>query len=115
MSFFLVRPEEYTTYLIENCTTGQQYIAVLNQTTFPVGKVFTSVLEPGDSPTYDNLVCYIVVSATDDQNVDFVGLPVLPPGTLQDCAECQQWITPGKVWITAPGTWDEQYQKWINI
>ena len=52
---------------------------------------------------------------SDDEDVDFVGLPVLPPGALDNCADCEQWITPGKVWITTPGTWDEQYQKWINI
>lgn len=113
--FFLVKPEEFTTYIIENCDTGQQYIAILNQATFPIGKVFTSVLQPGDSPTYDNLVCYIVISATEDTDTDFVGLPILPPGVLQNCEECQQWITPGKVWSTIPGTWEEQYQKWINV
>jgi hypothetical protein len=113
--FFLIKPEAYKTYIIEDCNTGQRYIAVLNQETFPVGKVFTSVKQPGDSLTYDNLVCYIVISSTDNADIDFSNLPVLPPGVLQDCAECQQWITPGKVWITTPGTWEQEYQKWINI
>lgn len=113
--FFLIKPDEFTTYIIEDCNTQQRYVAVLNQATFPIGKTFTSVEQPGDSPTYDNLVCYTVIDSTENTNINFSGLPVLPPGELESCAECIQWITPGKVWITIPGKWNEQYQKWINI
>jgi len=113
--FFLIKPDEFTTYIIEDCNTQQTYVAVLNQATFPIGKTFTSVEQPGDSPTYDNLVCYTVIDSTENTNINFSGLPVLPPGELESCAECIQWITPGKVWITIPGKWNEQYQKWINI
>jgi hypothetical protein len=113
--FELIKPIGFTTYVIENCSTLQQYIAVLDQATFPIGKVFTSIIDPSGSTTYDNLVCYKVLESTIDPNIDFVDLPVLPPGELDTCAECQQWITQGKVWITTPGKWNEQYQTWINI
>jgi hypothetical protein len=113
--FFLIKPDDFQSYIIEDCNTQQRYVAVLNVNTFPIGKTFTSVKQPGDSPTYNNLVCYTVIANTNDTNIDFSGLPVLPPGELESCAECIQWITPGKVWITIPGKWNEQYQKWINI
>jgi hypothetical protein len=113
--FELIKPIGYTKYVIENCSTQQRYIATLNQPTITVGKVFTSILNPAGSTTYDNLVCYNVISETDNPDVDFVDLPVLPPGELDSCQECQQWITPGKIWITTPGKWNEQYQTWSNI
>jgi hypothetical protein len=113
--FELIKPIGYTKYVIENCSTQQRYIATLNQPTITVGKVFTSILNPAGSTTYDNLVCYNVISETDNPDVDFVDLPVLPPGELDSCEECQQWITPGKIWITTPGKWNEQYQTWSNI
>jgi hypothetical protein len=113
--FFLVKPEEFKLYLIQSCSTGEQYIASLNQATFPVGKTFTSVSSPGLSPIYANLVCYTVIQEVTQGDIDFANLPVLPPGALNNCAECFQWITPGKVWSTIPGVWKDQYQKWINI
>lgn len=113
--FELIKPSEFTTYIIENCTTQQRFIATLNQPTITVGKVFTSILNPSGTTTYDNLVCYTVISETDNPNIDFVDLPVLPPGELDTCAECQQWITPGKIWSTIPGKWNEQYQTWSTI
>jgi hypothetical protein len=113
--FFLIKPEEATAYIIENCDTGERYTAILNEDTFPIGKTFTSIINPLGSTTYSNLVCYTVIASTNDTNIDFVNLPVLPPGALENCLECQQWITPGKVWSTIPGTWDEQYQTWATI
>ena len=113
--FDLIKPSAFTTYIIENCNTQQRFVAVLDQPTFPIGKVFTSIINPEGSTTYDNLACYICIEPTSNPNFDFVNLPVLPPGELENCEECQKWITPGKVWITTPGKWNEQYQTWINI
>jgi hypothetical protein len=113
--FFLIRPDNFKTYLIQKCNTSEKYVAILNQQAITIGKTFASVISPGVLPIYSNLVCYTVIQELEDNNPNFSNLPVLPPGELDNCVECQQWITPGKVWSTMPGRWTDQYQTWINI
>lgn len=111
--FFLVKGEEAQAYLIENCQTGERYVALLSESTFPIGGVFASRINPNGSNDYSNLVCYIVIEAVDDTDYDFVNLPVLPPGNVVNCPTCNLWINP-KVWITTPAKWNNEYRTWIT-
>jgi len=47
-----------------------------------------------------------------------VNLPILQPGPIQNCAQCQLWINP-KVWSTTPATWNlppyEEFRTWSTV
>ena len=61
-----------------------------------------------------NIIDYVIKELQEGEP-QYINLPVLPPGALQDCEECQIWITPGKKWGTIPARWEDEYQKWINV
>jgi hypothetical protein len=109
--FFLI-PED-NGFLIEECLTGTRYKAIIDGD-IPVGGVFSTLKTPGLSNTYGNLVCYTIVEPIASEEFDFVNLPILLPGELQNCSICELWINP-QVWITTPTAWsgvDANYRTW---
>lgn len=113
--FFLINPENIG-YIIESCLTGQRYKAILQSPINP-GGVFSTLISPGLSTNYENLVCYIVVEPIPDSDWDFVNLPILQPGELRSCEICNLWINP-KVWITTPAAWsgpDAEFRTWATV
>jgi hypothetical protein len=111
--FFLVAIPQVG-YKIRNCQTGDYYNAILDDNSLSAGDVFNTIALPGDSPIYSNLVCYTIVESLDaENNWDFVGLPVLPPGVISDCGTCILWINP-KVWNTTPAKWNNEFRTWIT-
>jgi hypothetical protein len=114
--FFLINPED-SAYIIEECITGQRYKAILNNSQVQVGGVFSTLKLPGLSNTYGNLVCYTIVQRIQLGDMDFVNLPILPPGIIQNCAICNLWINP-KVWSTTPAAWsgpDAEFRTWSTV
>jgi hypothetical protein len=117
--FFLISPT-LTGFIIEDCLTGLRYRATLNETlyTIGVGGVFSTLKSPGLSPTYGNLVCYTIVEPIYNEDfVNFVNLPILPPGQIIDCPTCNLWINP-KVWSTTPAAWsgpDAEFRTWATV
>ena len=115
--FFLIPVDQG--FIIEDCSTGQQYKAILDAGTYStaVGGVFSTLKSPGLSNTYSNLVCYTIVQPISEDEWDFVNLPILQPGTLQTCALCNLWINP-KVWGTTPAAWsgtDAEFKTWATV
>jgi hypothetical protein len=116
--FFLIPVDQG--FIIQNCSTGQQYKAILDPGTYStaVGGVFSTLKSPGLSNTYANLVCYTIVEPITAYEFDLVNLPILQPGTLQSCALCNLWINP-KVWSTTPATWNlppyEEFRTWSTV
>jgi len=109
--FFLI-PED-NGFLIEECLTGTRYKAIIDGD-IPVGGVFSTLKTPGLSNTYGNLVCYTIVEPIATEDFDFVNLPILLPGELQNCSICELWINP-QVWITTPSAWsgvDANFRTW---
>ena len=109
--FFLI-PED-NGFIIEECLTGTRYKAIIDGD-IPVGGVFSTLKTPGLSNTYGNLVCYTIVEPIASEEFDFVNLPILRPGELQNCSICELWINP-QVWITTPTAWsgvDANYRTW---
>ena len=109
--FFLI-PED-NGFVIEECLTGTRYKAIIDGD-IPVGGVFSTLKTPGLSNTYGNLVCYTIVEPIASEEFDFVNLPILLPGELQNCSICELWINP-QVWITTPTAWsgvDANYRTW---
>ena len=109
--FFLI-PED-NGFIIEECLTGTRYKAIIDGD-IPVGGVFSTLKTPGLSNTYGNLVCYTIVEPIQDDDFNFVNLPILRPGQLQNCSICELWINP-QVWITTPTAWsgvDANYRTW---
>lgn len=119
--FFLVNPSG-SGYIIEECETGDQYKAVLNESG-SIGQVFSSkyTLNSNDgSETYDNLKCYTIIEQINDvDDWDYVNLKVLalPYDNYGTCEVCELWISP-KIWSTTPAKWGEgievETHKWIN-
>jgi hypothetical protein len=117
--FFLIPVEGDLGFLIENCSTGERYKAILDPGTYSTasGGVFSTLISPGLSNTYANLVCYIIVEPIEADDWDFVNLPILQPGTLQTCELCNLWINP-KVWSTTPAAWsgaDAEFRTWATV
>ena len=112
--FFLIAQNNIG-YLIENCQTGQRYKAILDVNTLPIGGVFNTLISPGLSPTYGNLVCYSIIEPlSDETNWDLINLPVLQPGLIVDCPTCDLWINP-KIWGTTPAQWTTEFRTWITV
>lgn len=115
--FFLIPVDQG--FIIEDCSTGQQYKAILDAGTYStaVGGVFSTLKSPGLSNTYSNLVCYTIVQPISEDEWDYVNLPILQPGTLQTCALCNLWINP-KIWGTTPAAWsgtDAEFRTWATV
>ena len=116
--FFLVIANEQG-FIIEDCLTSQRYKAILDPSQYPsvVGGVFSTLKSPGLSNTYGNLVCYTIVEPIEDDDWDFVNLPILQPGIIQTCQLCNLWINP-KVWSTTPAAWsgvDAEFRTWSTV
>ena len=116
--FFLVIANEQG-FIIEDCLTSQRYKAILDPSQYPsvVGGVFSTLKSPGLSNTYGNLVCYTIVEPIEDDDWDFVNLPILQPGIIQTCQLCNLWINP-KVWSTTPAAWsgvDAEFRTWATV
>ena len=116
--FFLI-PINEQGFIIEDCLTGQRYKAILDpgQYTSTVGGVFSTLKSPGLSNTYGNLVCYTIVEPIEDDDWNFVNLPILQPGIIQTCQLCNLWINP-KVWSTTPAAWsgaDAEFRTWATV
>jgi hypothetical protein len=116
--FFLVIANEQG-FIIEDCLTSQRYKAILDPSQYPsvVGGVFSTLKSPGLSNTYGNLVCYTIVEPIEDDDWDFVNLPILQPGIIQTCTLCNLWINP-KVWSTTPAAWsgaDAEFRTWSTV
>ncbi len=107
-------------FIIEDCLTGDRYKALLNLNNYSIsaGGVFSTLKSPGLSNTYGNLVCYSIVQPINSSDWDLVNLPILQPGPIQNCAQCQLWINP-KVWSTTPATWNlppyEEFRTWSTV
>jgi hypothetical protein len=106
-------------FIIEECLTGDRYKAILDPGTYTtlIGGVFSTLKSPGLSNTYDNLVCYTIVEAINDNDFDLVNLPILQPGMIQTCSLCELWINP-KVWSTTPAAWsgaDAEFRTWATV
>jgi hypothetical protein len=109
--FFLIPGDNG--FIIEECLTGIRYKATIDGD-IPVGGVFSTLKTPGLSNTYGNLVCYTIVEPISEEDFDFVNLPVLLPGEIQNCPTCELWINP-QVWITTPSAWsgvDANFRTW---
>ena len=117
--FFLINPSG-SGYIIDECTIGGEYKAVIQQ---PVigGQVFSTKTFPVWTPSTENytgLRCFTVGDTFEgEDDFDFVNLQVLPLpyenyGT---CEYCELWINP-KVWSTTPEKWgqgtDVAFRKW---
>ena len=86
-------------------------------TTVPIGGAFSTLKSPGLSNTYGNLVCYTIVQPIQSEDWNFVNLPILQPGTIQNCAICNLWINP-KIWGTTPAAWsgtDAEFRTWATV
>lgn len=113
--FFLIPVEQG--FIIEDCLTSIQYKAILDVNDVPVGGVFNTLKSPGLSNTYGNLVCYTIVQPIEDDDWNFVNLPILQPGAIQNCATCNLWINP-KIWGTTPAAWsgpDAEFRTWATV
>jgi hypothetical protein len=113
--FFLIPVEEG--FIIEECLTGDRYKAILDITTVQIGGVFNTLISPGLSNTYGNLVCYTIVQPIESEEWNFVNLPILQPGFIQNCATCNLWINP-KIWGTTPAAWsgpDAEFRTWATV
>jgi len=116
--FFLI-PVNEQGFIIEECLTGDRYKAILDpgQYSSTIGGVFSTVKSPGLSNTYGNLVCYTIVEPLSADDWDFVNLPILQPGIIQNCTTCNLWINP-KVWSTTPAAWsgvDAEFRTWSTV
>lgn len=112
--FFLIPVDQF---IIEECLTGNRYKAILDSSNVPVGGVFNTLKSPGLSNTYGNLVCYTIVEPIQSDDWDFVNLPILQPGAIQNCAICNLWINP-KIWATTPAAWsgtDAEFRTWSTV
>jgi hypothetical protein len=113
--FFLIPIEQG--FIIEDCLTSIQYKAILDITTVPIGGAFSTLKAPGLSNTYGNLMCYTIVQPIQSEEWNFVNLPILQPGTIQNCEICNLWINP-KVWSTTPAAWsgtDAEFRTWSTV
>jgi hypothetical protein len=113
--FFLIPVDQG--FIIEECLTGDRYKAILDVNNVPIGGVFNTLKSPGLSNTYGNLVCYTIVEAIESDDWDFVNLPILQPGAIQNCATCNLWINP-KIWGTTPAAWsgtDAEFRTWATV
>ena len=115
--FFLIPVDQG--FLIEDCSTGDRYKALLDQSTYIplIGKVFSTLKSPGLSNTYPNLVCYTIVEPIEAEDWDLVNLPIIQPGMIQNCTTCNLWINP-KVWSTTPAAWsgvDAEFRTWATV
>lgn len=113
--FFLIPVEQG--FIIEECLTGDRYKAILDSNNVPLGGVFNTLKSPGLSNTYGNLVCYTIVEPIQSEDWDFVNLPILQPGAIQNCALCNLWINP-KIWGTTPAAWsgpDAEFRTWATV
>ena len=116
--FFLI-PINEQGFIIEDCLTGDRYKAILDpgQYSSTIGGVFSTLKSPGLSNTYANLVCYTIVEPIEDDDWNFVNLPILQPGIIQTCQLCNLWINP-KVWSTTPAAWsgaDAEFRTWATV
>jgi len=112
--FFLIPVDQF---IIEECLTGNRYKAILDSSNVPVGGVFNTLKSPGLSNTYGNLVCYTIVEPIQSDDWDFVNLPILQPGAIQNCTICNLWINP-KIWGTTPAAWsgtDAEFRTWATV
>ena len=112
--FFLIPVDQF---IIEECLTGNRYKAILDSSNVPIGGVFNTLKSPGLSNTYGNLVCYTIVEPIQSDDWDFVNLPILQPGAIQNCAICNLWINP-KIWGTTPAAWsgpDAEFRTWATV
>jgi len=112
--FFLIPVDQF---IIEECLTGNRYKAILDSSNVPVGGVFNILKSPGLSNTYGNLVCYTIVEPIQSDDWDFVNLPILQPGAIQNCTICNLWINP-KIWGTTPAAWsgpDAEFRTWATV
>lgn len=104
--FFLINPDE-DAYQIEECLSGDDYLATFNETV-SIGQVLSTIKTPGSTLAYSNLVCYTIEEKriVPEYEIDFSNLPVLalPVTNYGTCEECELWINP-KVWDTTPATW----------
>lgn len=119
--FFLINPSG-SGYVIEDCTNGNKYKAVLTESG-SVGQVFASkyFLNTIVSYTnYDNLNCYKIVDTFEGENdYDYVNLPVLyiPHADFGTCEYCELW-THHQKWGTSPAQWEGywgQIRKWQYV
>jgi hypothetical protein len=124
--FFLVNPSG-SGYLIQECVTGDEYYAVLNQSG-SIGQVFSSVRTNNLGPntytkqydwTYNGLECFTILETIDNfDDWNYVNLPILalPYEDYDTCNYCELWTNP-KVWSTTPAKWgqgtDVDFRKWI--
>ena len=116
--FFLI-PLNDQGFIIEDCLTGDRYKAILSpgQYSSTIGGVFSTLKSPGLSNTYANLVCYTIVEPIEDDDWNFVNLPILQPGIIQTCQLCNLWINP-KIWSTTPAAWsgaDAEFRTWSTV
>ena len=116
--FFLI-PLNEQGFVIQDCLTGTTYKAILSpgEYTSVVGGVFSTLISPGLSNTYSNLVCYTIVEPITANDWNFVNLPILQPGIIQTCTLCNLWINP-KVWSTTPAAWsgpDAEFRTWATV
>jgi hypothetical protein len=97
--------------------TGDRYKAILDTNDVPLGGVFNTLKAPGLSNTYGNLVCYTIVEPIQSEDWNLVNLPILQPGTIQNCEICNLWINP-KVWSTTPAAWsgtNAEFRTWSTV
>ena len=116
--FFLIVPN-LQGFVIEDCLTSERYKAILDPSQYPsvVGGVFSTLKSPGLSNTYGNLLCYTIVEPIEDDDWNFVNLPILQPGMIQTCQLCNLWINP-KIWSTTPAAWsgaDAEFRTWSTV
>jgi hypothetical protein len=120
--FFLVNPSG-SGYVIEECISGDQYKAVLNESG-SIGQVFSSkytLNSNGGSEAYDNLKCYTILEQINNvDDWDYVNMKVLalPFANYGNCSVCELWISP-KIWSTTPAKWgsgvEVETHQWINV
>ena len=117
--FFLINPSG-SGYIIDECTIGGEYKAVIQQPV-TLGQVFSTKTFPVWTPSTENytgLRCFTVDGTFEgEDDFDFVNLQVLPLPyeNYVNCANCILWINP-KVWSTTPEKWgqgtDVAFRKW---
>jgi len=121
--FFLINPEGKG-YIIEDCNTNEEYLAVFKEGVTPdIGQIFSTVIANTNNPnnwlqTYQYLKCFTVKDTFEDRDdYDFVNLPILaiPYEDYETCDNCDLWISPKK-WGTTPETYnvgtDTALRKW---
>lgn len=107
--FFLINPSG-SGYIIDECTLGNEYKAVIQQPV-TMGQVFSTKTFPVWTPSlqnYTGLRCFTVGEQFEgEDDFNFVNLQVipLPLSDYGSCENCELWINP-KVWGTTPETWD---------